>query len=334
MKSLKNALCIFLAAVMAFSVIGLSAFAADPVLPADASYVSGDADGNAIVNSADALTIMNHTVGNAKMTDIVRITAADVSNDNVVNSSDALYILNFKVGNIKEFNRKSLNLTKVAGNIMLDPYTGCVVDAAGVGLVGYGYDRNAKVFYATGEGWQREFGYSEMYDVAAVIASMPLDTTRIKFTYGGKDWMVQLWKGFYGFVFAGCEVGIYNRPHSEEEATAYNVVPLEYYQDFDVKFYYNDTKTPKFQRATRTWWFTAFTPAFQILPEQNIPNMIVDCTMTFNDIGLMNAFVEGLENVDHIVANYTSDNKKNRTFSFSKGQNYTVDGNKVWFQWQ
>ena len=179
MKSLKNALCIFLAAVMAFSVIGLSAFAADPVLPADASYVSGDADGNAIVNSADALTIMNHTVGNAKMTDIVRITAADVSNDNVVNSSDALYILNFKVGNIKEFNRKSLNLTKVAGNIMLDPYTGCVVDAAGVGLIGYGYDRNAKVFYATGEGWQREFGYSEMYDVAAVIASMPLDIVKL-----------------------------------------------------------------------------------------------------------------------------------------------------------
>ena len=335
MKYLKSTLCIVLAAVIAFSALGLSVMAADPALPTGAAYVAGDADGNAIVNSADALVVLNHAVGENKIADIVRKTAADVSNDGIINASDALYILNFKVRNITSFPRANFNLTKIAGNIMVDPWLGLVVDPEGVGLVGYGYDMNAKVFYATGEGFQREFGYAEMYDVAAVIATMPLDTTRIKFTYAGKDWMVQLWKGFYGFVFAGCEVGFYNRPHTNDESTAYNVVPLEYYQDFTVNFYYSSQTKPDFTRSTRTWWFTAFNLALHVLPETNIPKMKVDCTIKFNDAGLYQAFIGGLEEVDHIVANYTSDARKNRKFSFSKGQNYFEKGNNtVQFYWQ
>ncbi len=337
MKHLKSTLCIILAAVIVFSVAGISAMAGDPVLPEGASYVAGDADGNAIVNSADALAVLNHAVGESKITDSVRRTAADVSYDYTLNSSDALFILNFKVRNIDHFIRPNYNLTKLAGNIQIDPWTGLVVDAQGVGLVGYGYDMKSKVFFATGEGFQREFGYAEGYDVSAVLATMPLDTTRIYFTYAGKDWMVQLWKGFYGFVFAGCEVGFYNRPHTTDDSTGYNVVPLEYYQDFTIKFYYNsqDKSKPDFTRSTRTWWFTGFNPSFQINPEGNIPKMTVDCTIGFNDAGLYRAFLEGMEDVDHIVANYTNDAKKNRTFKFSKGQNYKEMGNNtVWFEWK
>lgn len=348
MKYLKSTLCILFAAIMAFSALGLQVFAADPELPEDASYVSGDADGNAVVNSADALTILKHVIGEMKITDVVRQTAADVNADGKLNSTDALYILNFKVGNITEFPRKSLNLKKLAGNMMIDPYTGCIIDAQGVGLVGYAYDMKAGVFYATGEGFQREFGYGEMYDRVAVVATMPLDTTRIKFNYDNKDWMVQLWKGFYGFVMAGCEVGVYNRPEGmSDEFDAYNVVTLDYYQNFTVDFYYSskgtynlDKDKPTFTRNTTTWWFTAFTPSIQVLPETNIPKMLVDCTIRFNDTGLYQAFINALDDVDNIFANYTG---KARSFTFKEitrvedienGTYMQLGDNTVRFIWQ
>lgn len=363
MKYLKSTLCIFLAAVIAFSALGVYASAdaaVDPnpvlpagsVLPKGAAYVSGDVDGNGAVNSADALVILNHSIGEAKIagkaTDdhtaaddtIVRTTAADVSKDGKINSTDALYILNFKVGNISGFNRENYNIQKVAGNMQSDPWLGIVIDAKGVGLVGYGYDSNAGVFFATGEGFQREFGYDETYDRVAVIATMPLDTTRIKFTYGGQDWMVQLWKGFYGFVMAGCEVGIYNRPLGMT-SSAYNVVTLEYYVDFTVNYYYSNTGAgkytigkdkPTFTRSTRTWWFTAFTPSVQQDVSNNIPKMLVDCTMKFDDPGLYRAFVGALTKVDSIFANYTG---KSREFHFVSGTNFTMPAeNTVRFQWQ
>ncbi len=341
MKHLKRSLCIVLSLIIAFSALGLSVFAADPELPENASYVSGDADGNAIVNSADALTILNHSIGEIAITDVVRLTAADVNNDGKLNSTDALYVLNFKVGNINEFPRHDYNLKKLAGNMMVDGYTGCVIDAKGVGLIGYAYDMNAGVFYATGEGFQREFGYAEMYDRVAVVGTMPLDTTRIKFNYDGKDWMVQFWKGFYGLVFAGCEIGIYNRPEGMgDDFSAYNVVTQEYYQDFTIEFFYNnpDKSTlfgkaePDFTRSTRTWWFTAFEPSINVSPSTNVPKMKFKCTMKFNDPGLYKAYVEAMKDVDNIFANYTG---KARSFYFVEGQNFKQLGNNtVWFEWQ
>lgn len=341
MKHLKRSLCIILSLVIAFSALGLSVMAADPVLPDNASYVSGDADGNAIVNSADALTILNHSIGEIQITDVVRLTAADVNEDGKLNSSDALYILNFKVGNISGFPRLDYNLTKLAGNMMIDGYTGCVIDAKGVGLIGYAYDMKAGVFYATGEGFQREFGYAEMYDRVAVVGTMPLDTTRVKFNYNGKDWMFQFWKGFYGLVFAGCEIGIYNRPEGmDDNLTAYNVVTQEYYQDFTIEFFYNNPdksslffkSEPDFTRSTRTWWFTAFEPSINVSPATNVPKMKFKCTMKFNDPGLYKAYVEALKEVDSIFANYTG---KSRSYYFVEGQNLKQLGNNtVWFEWQ
>lgn len=341
MKTLKKIFCAALALIMALSATGLTVLADEPALPEDASYVSGDADGNAIVNSADALTILNHAVGEIKIEDVVRLTAADVNMDGKINSSDALYILNFKVGLIDSFPRPDFNLKPLAGDMKIDPYTGCVIDAKGVGLVGYAYDMKAGVFYATGEGFQREFGYAEIYDRVAVVGTMPLDTTRIKFNYNGKDWMVQLWKGFYGLVFAGCEIGIYNRPEGmDSELTAYNVVTLDYYQDFTIDFYYNkpDTHTifgdskPDFTRSTRTWWFTAFEPSINVSPATNVPKMKFKCTMKFNDVGLCNACYEGMKEVNDIFANYTG---KARTFHFVEGQNLKrMSDNTIWFEWQ
>lgn len=329
MKTFKKAVSFIMALTLTAGALGISAVA-DEALPENASYVTGDADGDAIVNSADALKIIMHTSGEKEMTDIVRKTAADVNADGKLNSTDALYILNYKVGNVKEFPRPDYNLKKVAGNIMVDPYSGCIVDAQGLGLLGYAYDAKGNVFYATGQGWQRTFGYTELYDRMAAVVAMPLDTIRVKFNYAGKQWMVQLWKGFYGYVFAGCEIGFYNRPgDTSEDNMTYNVVSEDYYQDITCSYHYAGHN---FTRTAKTWWLTGFTPALQVLPSATIPTMDVETTIRFTDMGLFNAFVGGLKKVDHIFQNY---NGKTRSFHFIEGSNLRVNNNgTVWFEWK
>ena len=120
MNILKKSLCVFLAAVIVCSVSGMFASAAE-TLPKDASYIAGDATGDGIINSSDALAIINHVTKVVPIEDVVRRTAGDVTGDNKLTSSDALMILNFKVGNIesKDFVRKNFNVQKVANNIFL-----------------------------------------------------------------------------------------------------------------------------------------------------------------------------------------------------------------------
>ena len=335
MKLYRRIIAIIMASVTAFSASAAFASAGSDKLPNNASYVSGDADGDAIVNAADALKIIYHSTGESLITDIVRLTAADVNMDNQVNATDALYILKHKVGQVKSFPRPNYNLTKIAGGTVVDGYTGCIVDAKGNGLLGYAYDAKSGAFYATGQGWQRTFGYTELYDRLAPLAMMPLDTIRIKFHFGDKNWMVQLWKGFYGATFAGCEVGLYNRPDTmPEDYSTYNVVTEDYYQDITCKYTYTTQLGAKqtFTRTAKTWWLTGFIPSVNNNSATNIPNMKVGITMKFYDKDLFEAFVGGLKDVDHIFSNY---NGKTRSFYFVEGSNLRILGeDTVWFEWK
>ena len=69
-------------------------------------------------------------------------------------------------------------------------------------------------FYYTDdkECWQKNFGFNEVYDTFAPVTMMYYDTVRTTFEYGGKEWMIQTWKGQYGVMFVGGEVGVYTRP--------------------------------------------------------------------------------------------------------------------------
>ena len=60
MRFIKTALSIILAAaIIICSTFCIIAFAEEP-LPKNASYIAGDATGDGIINSSDALAIINH----------------------------------------------------------------------------------------------------------------------------------------------------------------------------------------------------------------------------------------------------------------------------------
>ena len=88
---------------------------------------------------------------------------------------------------------------------------------------------SAAMLYRPGEGYfyntrsspQWIFGFNGVYDALTFLAAAHVDTLHCKFTYGGRDWLVQIWKGAYaGALAVGGEIGVYTKPQG---------APVEHY---------------------------------------------------------------------------------------------------------
>ena len=55
------------------------------------------------------------------------------------------------------------------------------------GLLWFGYDPHQDVFYTIIDPWQRKMGYTRLYDEAAVLSFMVLDSEPIYFEYDNKS---------------------------------------------------------------------------------------------------------------------------------------------------
>lgn len=115
------------------------------------------------------------------------------------------------------------------------------------------------------EAWQYNFGFGKIYDIASPFILLEYDYIRIFFTYEDKDWMMQMWKGQYGMIFYGGEIGIYNRPHSEDgvhEWTMYACPKEEDWLGMEMTLYHENEKGVFEREFTREydkyWWCTGF----------------------------------------------------------------------------
>lgn len=81
---------------------------------------------------------------------------------------------------------------------------------------GFRYDKEQGIFYSETDSWQRNFGFTPLYDAGAAFTGMYYDTMRLKFHYDGLDWMFQIWKGRYGITTGG-EMGIYYKQPQHDE---------------------------------------------------------------------------------------------------------------------
>ena len=126
------------------------------------------------------------------------------------------------------------------------------------GTLGFLWDAVDQVFYSAKDPWQRVWGYNQFYDWAAQFIVLYYDTVRIKFNYGGYDWLVQLWKGQYGFVLIGAEVGVY---YKEEGSTIEHYVCSDNEMRLKVGYSCYDKGSIIFTRRYQdTWWLTGFVP--------------------------------------------------------------------------
>ena len=135
-------------------------------------------------------------------------------------------------------------------------------------VLSYKYDPDGGYFYTDDKNcWQRNFGFNEGYDSMAPLGMMNYDTARVKFTYDNKEWLVQMWKGQYGYAFVGGEVGVYTRKVGAG-GTHYNCAKQEDWLNMEMAFIWDKGRTGNYQTIftrdyTQYWWCTGFVPGLE-----------------------------------------------------------------------
>ncbi|MBR3620269.1 MAG: DUF4474 domain-containing protein, partial [Clostridia bacterium] len=90
--------------------------------------------------------------------------------------------------------------TSIHSGAYYNPETGLFYGKEDKGMfeIGYNFDINEMVVYATVNSWMRQFGFCLEYDILAYTTPFYFyHTRRFKFFYEGKEWMIQVWKGMY-----------------------------------------------------------------------------------------------------------------------------------------
>lgn len=123
---------------------------------------------------------------------------------------------------------------------------------------GYCYLECQDIISTRIDAWQRNMGYTALFDRAASHFNMVLDSLAVYFPYRDKTWLIEFWKGQYG-INTGAEVGIYHSDQllADEElrialfqaADDQEMLPLS----FELA-----GKCPLASVAKTTWWLTAF----------------------------------------------------------------------------
>lgn len=175
------------------------------------------------------------------------------------------------------------------------------IDFAKVNLVSYKYNPDGNYYYTDDkECWQKNFGFNEVYDAFAPLTMMYYDTVRTTFEYGGKEWLIQTWKGQYGMAFVGGEVGIYTR-NLGSIGTHFVCADKSDWLNMEMAFMWDEYETGEYRAVfnrnyEKYWWATGFVVGFpngslrQTLKEFRLVTHI-----TFKDTEMANAFCEAFE---------------------------------------
>lgn len=186
---------------------------------------------------------------------------------------------------------------------------------------GFAWDTNSGVFYSTSDPWQRMFGYNALYDQLSPLCILWYDTVRVKFNYGGYDWLVQFWKGQYGLVLLGAEAGVY---YKDENSTTDHYICSDDNMRLKIGYtcYYKGDVL--FERPYQdTWWLTGFVPGMLDKFADRSPLQMA-IRITLKDEEMRDAFVAAL---------------KKSGVGFTEGDGtaadtFRVSGNDVYLTWK
>ena len=200
---------------------------------------------------------------------------------------------------------------------------------------GYEYEPDGDFFYIDDEAcWQSEKGYNEFYDNYAPAAAMFIDQIRIRFAYENKDWMIQLWKGQYGWLFVGAETGVYTAPAGtykggKGDANHYNCADKGDWLNMQLDCYWSKNNDGHYKKIfTRSydkyWWATGF--VWGQLTKYSKPRTELKAKnrITFKSEEMANLFVQGLKEAGFVRA-VGSDQLVD--------DSYFQSGKDVWLLW-
>ena len=202
-------------------------------------------------------------------------------------------------------------------------------------VAGYRYEPNGDFFYTDDKDcWQKNAGYNEFYDNYAPAAAMFIDQIRIRFTYENKDWMLQLWKGQYGWLFVGAETGVYTAPAGtykggKGDANHYNCADKGDWLNMQLDCYWSKNNDGHYKKIftrpyDKYWWATGF--VWGQLTKYSKPRTELKAKnrITFKSEEMANLFVQGLKEAGFVRA-VGSDQLVD--------DSYYQSGKDVWLLW-
>ena len=269
---MKKIFSIILALVMLITAVPFGSLIASAAVDTS-DLVLGDGNGDRNVTAIDARITLQVAAGLIEPTEEQLITL-DYNKDGEVSAVDARRILQ-KVAGIK-------STVETTNEILA--------------LFGYKYDAKQNIYYTDVEAWQRNFGFTDIYDNAAAYTSMWYKTLKIDFEYDGLLWRLQWWKGQYG-VLEGAELGVYTKKPENKDFAFYKCADDENLLEMHFDYYHNvndyNDGNPLFTRYEQQhWWITGF--KFGVCnPTKNV----VKATIVAKDADMADCIEAGLQNL-------------------------------------
>lgn len=193
---------------------------------------------------------------------------------------------------------------------------GGILNGGGIfeeGLAGYQYDTKGNYYYTSSDPWQRALGYHEIFDVGAGLVTIYMDTMRCKFDYKDQNWMIQFWKGQYGLVFVGHEIGVYTKPKTRPN-DHYDAASNEDALYMELTGY-RDGKEIYHRDYGKYWWCTGFVPGtLDNLTDRS--ELSLKCRITMKDYDMLLGFCDALKSNGMVL-----------------GKDYATDGLDVLVTW-
>ena len=231
-------------------------------------------------------------------------------------------------------------------------------------MLSYRLDENG-VFYTERDPWQKQFGFNALFDMASPFLQLVYGTIRVNFQYGyvfslyqdgpnrgqvrrdannnpiletdaqgrpiPKRWLMQFWKGRYGLVLLGAEIGIYTRPVTQAAQHYFSAVEEEYII-FQISTWQHNFATNRsqylFSRGPHaTWWITGFVPgSFHNTNANNRgkDEIITTGVLTFPSVEMRERVAEQMLRGGFVRGNPTHTNPERLSYS----------GTSIRFSWQ
>lgn len=161
---------------------------------------------------------------------------------------------------------------------------------------GYCYISPQDIISSRTDAWQRNFGYTALFDKAASYTGMILDCLPVYFNYQGRTWLIEFWKGQYG-INTGCEIGIYyaERILKKEEYTHALFQCADNDNMQGLGFTLSRDAKAIVELNAEHWWLTAFLPGLFSAPS----DLFMHICITLQSREMAEAFVNGLINAGY-----------------------------------
>ena len=238
--------------------------------------------------------------------------------------------------------KTTTSTTKPSGSSSSGDSDGPITTVSGMdamaqgGVVSYLWNPEGNFYYVEDNPWQRNFGFNVIYDWAAAMVVMYYDTWRACFDYDNTEWMIQAWKGQYGFLFIGGEIGVYTREPGSVQVTAthYNCADDNHLINMEMSIYYDAHDGNGYKKMfTRSyyphWWVTGFVDGHLADYKFNDRScLIMIARMTMYDQEMCDAFTTALAG-----CGFRRVDSRNQ-ISTASSDTFTVVGNDVYFSWK